>query len=191
MSSTPPVIQISTLWESIVTTHHPRTPCYLHPTLIPSLLSWSWALPPLVLGVSQLTTTPSPLTFSLPRLALARWATPSHLCFRWLGLQFAWAEKFSTAYCRFLHSLFYFERLPSPRRTRLPIVSMVIGLSPHPPPPVSFHCSVTPTIHSLGRHPTARSPFATHSTVEPPPVRVYCRIALSRWPISTPWVPLM
>ena len=44
---------------------------------------------------------------SLPRLALARSATPSRPCYRWLGLQFAVGENLSTGYGRFLRSLHF------------------------------------------------------------------------------------
>ena len=71
---------------------------------------------------------------SRSRLAFARSATPSRPCYRRLGLQFAVEENFSTGYGRFLHSLHFRYRLPSQTRTRLPIVSTVLGSTPPPPP---------------------------------------------------------
>jgi len=44
---------------------------------------------------------------SLPRLALARSATPSRPGYRGLGLEFAVGENLSTCYCRFLRSLHF------------------------------------------------------------------------------------
>jgi len=71
---------------------------------------------------------------SLPRLAFARSATPSRPCYRPLGLQFAVGANSSTGYGQFLRSLHLRLRLPSQTRTRLPIVSTVIGSTPPLPP---------------------------------------------------------
>jgi len=103
---------------------------------------------------------------SLPRLAFARSATPSRPCYRRLGLQFAVGENSSTGYGRFLRSLHFRLRLPSQTRTRLPIVSTVIGSTPPLPFQVSSRCSVTATVHSLGWHPTALAALAI-ATVAP------------------------
>jgi len=103
---------------------------------------------------------------SLPRLALARSATPSRPCYRRLGLEFAVGENLSTGYGRFLRSLHLLYRLPSQTRSRLPIVSTAIGSTPPLPPQVSSRCSVTATIHSLGWHPTAFAALAI-ATVAP------------------------
>jgi len=72
---------------------------------------------------------------SLPRLRFARSATPSHPCYRRLGLLFAVGENSSTGYGRFHRSLHLRQRLPSQTRTRLPIVSTVIRSTPPLPPP--------------------------------------------------------
>jgi len=104
---------------------------------------------------------------SLPRLAFARSATPSRPCYRRLGLQFAVGENISTGNGRLLHSLDFHWRLPSQKRTRLPIVSTVIGSTPPPPLQVSSRCSVTATVHSLGWHPTA---FAALGITTVPPI---------------------
>ena len=74
---------------------------------------------------------------SLPRLALARSATPSRPCYRRLGLQFAVGENLLTGYSRFLRSLYLHERLPSQTPTQLLLVSTVIGSTP-PLPPSGF-----------------------------------------------------
>ena len=124
----------------------------------------------------------------LSRLASARSAKPSRPCYRRLGPQFAVGENFSTGYGRFLHSLHLCYRLPSQTRTRLPIVSTVIGSTPPLPLQVSSGCSVTATIHSLGWHPTAPSPHPVPSPRSRPSVTLSCHIALPRWRMSTPWV---
>jgi len=71
---------------------------------------------------------------SLSGLALAPSATPSRPCYRRLGLQFAVGQNFSIGYSRFLRSLHSHYRLSSETRTRLPIVSTLIGSTPPPPP---------------------------------------------------------
>ena len=48
----------------------------------------------------------------------------------------------------------------SQTRTRLRIVSTVIGSTPPPTLQVSSCCSVTATVHSLGWHPTAFAALA-------------------------------
>jgi len=87
---------------------------------------------------------------SLPRLAFARLATPSRPCYRRLGLQFAVGENSSTGYGRFLRSLHLCWRLPSQTRTRLPIVSTVIGSTP-PLPPSGFVPSLGYSYNPLTR----------------------------------------
>jgi len=104
---------------------------------------------------------------SQPRLAFTRSATPSRPCYRRLGLQFAVGEDLSTGHGRFLRSLHFHYRLPSQTRTRLPIVSTVIGSTPLLPLQVSSSCSVTATVHSLGLHPTA---FAAVAITTVPPL---------------------
>jgi len=127
---------------------------------------------------------------SLPPLAFARSAIvfcPGH---RRLGLQFAVEENSSTGYQRFLYSLHFRWRLPSQTRTRLPIVSTVIGSTPPLPLQVSSRSLVTATIHSLGWHPTAPLPYAALA-ISPwshPSVTLSRRIALPRWRMSAPWV---
>ena len=91
--------------------------------IVPVSSGFSVDLPPLSAFVSR------------SRLALARSATPSRPCYRRLGLQFAVEENSSTGYRRFLHSLHFRYRLPSQTRTRLPIVSTVLGSTPPSPPP--------------------------------------------------------
>jgi len=120
---------------------------------------------------------PPPLfpSASLPRLAFARLATPFRPCYRRLGLQFVVGENTSTGHGRFLPPLHFHSRLPSQTRTRLPIVSTVIGSTPPPPLQVSSRCSVTATVHSFGWHPTAFAALAI-ATVAPfgYPLSSYC-----------------
>jgi len=97
---------------------------------------------------------------SLPRLALARSATPSRPCYRRLGLQFAVGKNISTGYGRFLCSLHLREKLPSQTRTWLTIVSTVIGSTPPLLLQVSSRSSVRATVHLLGWHPTAFAALA-------------------------------
>jgi len=125
---------------------------------------------------------------SLPCLAPSRSAKPSRPFYRQLGLQLAVGENFSTGYDRFLHSLHLCKRLPSQTRTRLAIVSTVIGSTPPLLLQVSSRCSVTATIHSLGWHPTALSPHLGISPWSRPLVTLCRRIALPGWRMSTPWV---
>jgi len=128
-----------------------RTLRELHPpppTLLP--LSCSWALASLFLWVVRLYSSPPSARVALSRLAHARSATPSRPCYRQLGVKFAVGENLSPGYGRFLRSLHFRWRLPSQTRTRLPIVSTVIGSTPPLPLQVSSRCSVTATIHSLG-----------------------------------------
>ena len=81
---------------------------------------------------------PLPAFVLRSRLAFARSATPSRPCYRRLGLQFTVEGNSSTGYGRFLHPpLPFLWRLSSQTRTRLPIVSTVLGSTPPPPPPGS------------------------------------------------------
>jgi len=112
-----------------------RTLRELHPP--PSrLTSLIMSLGPGVLVSRGRLALPPPLSAraSLPRLALARLATPSHPYSRRLGLQFAVGENSAPGYGGFLRSLHLYKRLPSQTRTRIPIVSTVIGSIPPIPP---------------------------------------------------------
>jgi len=160
ISLTHPGIEISKPWEFIVDFHHHSTLSELHPHspwAAPSpshLTSLIMFLGPGVL-VSRARFAQSPPLFtwaSLPHLAFAQSTRPFRPCYRQLGLQFAVGENISTGHGPFLHSLHFNYRLPSLTRTRLPIVSRVIGSTPPLTLQVSSRCSVTATVHSLGWH---------------------------------------
>ena len=125
---------------------------------------------------------------SRSRLALARSATPSHLRYRWLGLQFAVEENFSTGHGRFLHSLLSLRGRLVRHAHDSPIVSTLLGLPLLTHLPVLSRCLVTATIHSLGWQTTALSHPPTRDCHGGSPSVTLCRrIALPRWPMSTPW----
>ena len=142
------------------------------------------------LGVSRFISPSSPHWFLRSRLAFARSATPSRLCYRRLGLKFAVEGNVSTGHGRFLHSLLYFRVHLVQTHTQLPIVSTVFGSTPPPPPPgfVPFlSYSYHPPLFWLAPYClTTWDPPSAAATVASS-VTLGRRIALPRWSMLIPW----
>ena len=135
---------------------------------------------------------PHPLSAraSLPRLGLARSATPSRPCYRWVGRHFAVGENSSTGLGPFLHSLHLVRGCLVRHAHGYRQFPRLLGLHLLSPHKGSSCCSVTATIHSLGWHPTAPLPYAALATSpwSHPSVTLSPCIALPRWQMLTPWV---
>ena len=178
--------------------HHEN---HRHPSTTPHSL---WATPPtplpdsLIMFLGTIVLVSRGFSVHLPplsafvsrtRLAFARSATPSRPCYRRLGLQFAVEENSSTGCGGFLHSLHFRYRLPSQTRTRLTIVSTVLGSTPPSPPPgfvPLLGYSYNPLL--FGWHPYYPRRPSRFTLRSHPSVTLCRRIALPRWPMSTPLV---